>query len=245
MSSTAIIPARYASTRLPGKPLLLIDNKPMIQWVYERVSLSAFTRVVVATDDERIAEQVVAFGGEVVMTSPKHPSGTDRCGEAARLLKLHDREIVVNVQGDEPFVAPEELNLLLELLQQPQISIATLVQPITADQNPDNPNTVKVVRAKQGQALYFSRAKIPYNRDLQYAVTYYKHKGIYGYRNNILQKIVLLPEDELEQHEKLEQLRWLANGFVIHTAISLFPTISIDTQDDLEQARAKALSRNF
>lgn len=236
MGFIGIIPARYASTRFPGKPLALIHGKPMIQVVYEHVLDAGLDQVAVATDDERIAECVRGFGGNVVMTSPDHPSGTDRCGEAVRLLQLGDDDVIVNIQGDEPGISAKEIGLLTSLFARPEVHIATLVKPFDDTTAANNPNKVKVVLAKNQKALYFSRLPIPFIRDSHCPVpTYYQHLGIYAYRHQTLKQLILLPPSALEQTEKLEQLRWLENGFDIYTAACDYEGIGIDTPEDLQK----------
>lgn len=235
MGFIGIIPARYASTRFPGKPLALIHGKPMIQVVYEHVREAGLDQVAVATDDERIAECVRGFGGQVVMTSSDHPSGTDRCGEAARLLQLGDEDIIVNIQGDEPGISAKEIGLLTGLFDRPEVNIATLVKPFDDTTAANNPNKVKVVLAKNQKALYFSRLPIPFIRDSHCLIpTYYQHLGIYAYRYETLKQLILLPPSPLENSEKLEQLRWLENGFDIYTAPCDYEGIGIDTPEDLQ-----------
>lgn len=229
-----IIPARYASTRFPGKPLADIHGKPMIQVVCEHVAAAGLYKYAVATDDERIYNAVRAFGGEVVMTSPSHPSGTDRCGEAARKLELLDDDVVINIQGDEPFISINEISLLKSLFDNPDVQIATLVKPFTDATEAQSPNKVKVVMANTGKALYFSRYPIPFVRDAQCPTpTYYQHLGIYAYRYKTLQRLIQLKPSSLEQSEKLEQLRWLENGFEIYAAPCNYAGIGIDTPEDL------------
>ena len=236
MAFIGIIPARYASTRFPGKPLALIHGKPMIQVVYEHVLEAGLDQVAVATDDERIAECVRGFGGQVVMTSPDHPSGTDRCGEAARQLQLHDEDVIVNIQGDEPGISAKEISLLTSLFTRPEVEIATLVRPFTDPEEAENPNKVKVVIAQDRKALYFSRYPIPYRRDTaSEAPTYHQHLGIYAYRHKTLQNLIKLTPSMLEQTEKLEQLRWLENGYNIYTATCDYSGIGIDTPEDLQR----------
>ena len=236
MGFIGIIPARYASTRFPGKPLAIIHGKPMIQVVYEHVCEAGLDQVAVATDDERIAECVRGFGGQVVMTQPTHPSGTDRCGEAAALLGLHDNDVIVNIQGDEPGISTKEIGLLTSLFARPEVHIATLVRPFTDPEEAENPNKVKVVLALNGKALYFSRLPIPYVRDSHSpAPTYYQHLGIYAYRYETLKQLILLPPSSLESTEKLEQLRWLENGYDIYTAPCDYRGIGIDTPEDLQR----------
>lgn len=233
-----IIPARYASTRFPGKPLADIHGKPMIQVVCEHVAEAGLYKQVVATDDERIFQCVRNFGGDVVMTSPTHPSGTDRCGEAARMLALQDDDVIINIQGDEPFISANEINLLKDLFDNPDIQIATLVKPFTDTQEAQNSNKVKVALANNGKALYFSRYAVPFVRDAQCPTpTYYQHLGIYAYRNKTLQELIRLQPSSLELSEKLEQLRWLENGYEIYTASCNYAGIGIDTPEDLRLMR--------
>jgi 3-deoxy-manno-octulosonate cytidylyltransferase (CMP-KDO synthetase) len=227
-----IIPARYASTRFPGKPLALIHNKPMIQHVYERCKEADLEDVYVATDDDRIKKVIEDFGGKVIMTNPQHASGTDRCAEAARILYLKDDDIIINIQGDEPFIRKEEINLLAHLMENQEVQIATLVKPITLVEELNNPNKVKVVFTDSNKALYFSRSPIPHtaHRPLP---TAHKHLGIYAYRNRILQAITHLPVSSLEETEKLEQLRWLQNDYTIHVQTCHHESIAVDTPEDL------------
>ena len=236
MALFGVIPARYASTRFPGKPLALIHGKPMIQWVYERAMCANLQHVVVATDDDRIAHAVAGFGGVAIMTSPHHNSGTDRCAEVANILKINEQDVVVNIQGDEPFIQKEAINLLIQQFQNPNVEIATLAKSFLPDENPQNPNMVKVVTSKNNKALYFSRAQIPFYRNLNIAQTYLKHVGIYAYRNDILQQLTLLSPSNLENAEQLEQLRWLENDYSINVSLCNYESISIDTPDDLIRA---------
>ncbi len=246
MSQThiAIIPARYASTRFPGKPLALLAGKPIIQHVYERVA-AVFPRLCVATDDSRIADTVRGFGGEAVMTSASHRSGTDRCHEAY-LKAGAGEDIIVNVQGDEPFIAESQLRGVTSLFDDPATEIATLVKPFGADTPVEriaNPNSPKVVVDSEGFALYFSRSVIPYLRGVEYAEwprrhTYLKHIGLYAYRADALRRVTQLPQGELERCESLEQLRWLQAGLRIKVGRTDTETIGIDTPDDLRQAEA-------
>lgn len=231
-----IIPARYASTRFPGKPLAMIGNKTMIQVVCEHVMEADLHHIAVATDDERIYNCVKSFGSEVVMTSPNHPSGTDRCGEAASVLGLHDDDVVINIQGDEPFISKKEIQLLKDMFQNPAVNIATLVKPFEDAQEAQNPNKVKVALAKNGKALYFSRYPIPFVRDAgANTPTYYQHLGIYAYRYKTLKQLIELQPSALECSEKLEQLRWLENGYEIYAAPCDYVGIGIDTLEDLQQ----------
>lgn len=242
MDFLGIIPARYASTRFPGKPLALIHGKLMIQWVYERAKQADLQRVVVATDDERIREAVVSFGGEVVMTSPQHQSGTERCAEAAGLLQAKEEDVVVNIQGDEPFIHKESINLLINQFHQDNVQIATLAKAFQGDEDPENPNRVKVVWSRSNRALDFSRSPIPYYRNGDGNKLYYKHIGIYAYRYQVLKEIVKLPVSDLENAEKLEQLRWLENDYEVYVSPCDYESISIDTPEDLACAE---LIRDF
>ncbi|AKQ45768.1 3-deoxy-manno-octulosonate cytidylyltransferase [Rufibacter radiotolerans] len=240
MKALGIIPARFASTRYPGKPLVLLGGKSMIQRVYEQASKSQLQAVVVATDDERIKQHVEAFGGTGVMTSPEHQSGTDRCQEAYSQLG-EAFEVIVNIQGDEPFIQPEQIDKVLGCFAQQEAQIATLIKPVQNQEELLSPNSPKVVVGAQGQALYFSRHPIPYLRGvdetdwLQHHV-FYKHIGIYGYRTQVLAQLTQLQPSLLEKAESLEQLRWLEHGFKIITAITHAETIGIDTPSDLEKA---------
>ncbi len=242
MKFLAIIPARYASTRFPAKPLALLGGKPMIQHVYERVS-QVLDDVVVATDDQRIYDAVSQFGGRVVMTSTEHRTGTDRCFEAYNNFGLN-ADVVINVQGDEPFIAEDQIQSLMQCFNNPQTDIATLIKPFplnTTYETLSNPNTPKVIVNPQGQAIYFSRSVIPYLRGInhdQWAShrTYYKHIGIYAYRIEALTRITQLQQTPLELAESLEQLRWLENGLTIQTAETHIETIGIDTPEDLQKA---------
>lgn len=233
MKTIAIIPARYASTRFPGKPLVEIHGVSMIQRVYEQaIKASIFSDVVVATDDTRIYDHVQQFGGRVVMTSPHHLSGTDRCGEV--INTLHDNyDIVCNIQGDEPFIQPEQLQLLVSVFKDEQTQIATLIKKIENEADIQNPNVVKVVCSTAGQALYFSRSVIPYPRNS--GAIYHRHIGLYAFRSSVLQELVTLSPTALERSESLEQLRWLEHGYQIHVAETMLDTIGIDTPEDLEK----------
>jgi 3-deoxy-manno-octulosonate cytidylyltransferase (CMP-KDO synthetase) len=244
-----LIPARYASTRFPGKPLAEIAGKPMIQWVYERAS-RVFEHLYVATDDQRIAEAVWGFGGRIIMTSAKHPSGTDRCAEALSIAEKETGlafEVVVNIQGDEPFIQPEQLKLVTEPFSKPKVQIATLVKPFGATDNIFNPNTPKVVVGTNGNALYFSRSAIPFIRGSEQhnwakTNTFYKHIGLYAYRSNVLNEITKLRQSPLETAESLEQLRWLENGYSIAVSITEMETLAVDTPEDLERVKEYAAS---
>lgn len=243
MKFIGIIPARYASTRFPGKPLAMLGGKMMIQRVYERVA-QVLDNVAVATDDRRIADAVESFGGKAVMTSTLHRSGTDRCLEAVTTLGS-DADVVINIQGDEPFVAYSQLEALKACFDDKHVDIASLARPFDA-QRPyselEDPNTPKVVMDVNGCALYFSRSVIPYVRNYDRAewpmqAQFYTHVGLYAYRRDVLEKICRLPQSACELAESLEQLRWLQNGFKIKMAITTEPTIGIDTPADLAAAQ--------
>ncbi|NDK56658.1 3-deoxy-manno-octulosonate cytidylyltransferase [Pontibacter fetidus] len=241
MDVLGIIPARFASTRFPGKPLTDINGKTMIRRVYEQASASGLSEVIVATDDDRIYNHVLEFGGKAVMTAEHHQSGSDRCFEA---YKLFDKpyEYIINIQGDEPFIKPEQIDLVASCFNHPNTQLATLVKKITSEEELFNVNAPKVVLSNTGDALYFSRQAIPYCRNVPQDIwhkqhTYYKHIGIYGYRADILEQITQLPPSALELAESLEQLRWLENGFKITTALTEFETIGIDSPEDLEKVR--------
>lgn len=233
---TGIIPARYASTRFPGKPLVLIDGKTMIQRVYEQSKKSKLlSRVVVATDDERIYNHVIAFGGEVVMTASHHQSGTERCAEVAEKIVS---DAYINIQGDEPYIHPEQIDELALVLQNGEVEIATLIKQITDSLELFNVNKPKVVISADKKALYFSRQTIPFLRDVEQKEwlnhhTFYKHIGIYGYKRKSLLEIVKLPVSSLEKSEALEQLRWLENGYNIYTSVTNLESYSVDTEEDL------------
>ena len=242
MKILAIIPARYASTRLPGKPLAMINGKPMIRRVYEQAA-KAFEYVCVATDDSRIFDTVSSFGGKVVMTSDKHNSGTDRCLEALQLFSRESGisfDIVINVQGDEPYIQPEQLTLLAECFNSPDVGIATLAKRVKDKNEFMNPNIPKVIIGADNYALYFSRAPIPYSRDNEITEDFikntdlYRQIGLYGYRVSTLEKICTLQQSFLEKTEKLEQLRWIENGYKIKVAKTNLESYSIDTPEDLE-----------
>ena len=232
-----IIPARYDAKRLPGKPLAMIQDRPMIQHVYERAARAASSQKLrVATDDARIRHAVVSFGGEVLMTSGDHKSGTDRVAEAARQLMLSDQSIVVNIQGDEPLLHPEMIDSLVDTLKaKAEVDMATLAHPSADKKDFHDSAVVKVVLDSEGRALYFSRAPIPSLSEA--APQYYKHLGLYGYRNGFLQEFTKLPPGVLERQEKLEQLRALEHGFRISVVITPHDSVSVDTPDDLALVR--------
>jgi 3-deoxy-manno-octulosonate cytidylyltransferase (CMP-KDO synthetase) len=235
-----IIPARYQSSRFEGKPLADICGKPMIQHVYEKAAgIGIVSYVAVATDDELIFECVKGFGGNAVMTSPRHRSGTDRIAEAAEILGLTDSDIIVNIQGDQPLFAPVQIEEVANpLLDDPSLNFCTLIYRIKREEEIHHPNAVKVVFDRDHYALYFSRATIPYNRDDKNAVPYYKHHGIYSYRKSFLKIFTNLEVGHLEKTESLEQLRALENGHRIKVVETLHDSVEVDTPEELERVRA-------
>lgn len=239
MKLLCIIPARYASTRFPGKPLVNIGGKSMIQRTYERANeVKAFSKVIVATDDARIYEHVLSFGGNVTLTSDKHRSGTERAAEViSKLSETYDA--VINLQGDEPFINPKQIQQLIDCIDE-HTQIATLIHPMSSIEEVLNPNNVKVVINAHSEAIYFSRSPIPYIRGVEQAqwleaTTFYKHIGIYAYKANVLKQLVKYEMSALEQCESLEQLRWIENGYKIKVNISEYETIGIDTPEDLHK----------
>jgi 3-deoxy-manno-octulosonate cytidylyltransferase (CMP-KDO synthetase) len=239
MRILGIIPARYASSRFPGKPLADICGKSMIQRVYEQAKKAlTLSDVVVATDDSRIEAHVLAFGGNVIRTAATHESGTDRCAEVISLST--DFDAVINIQGDEPLINPEQIDLLGQKLSDEGVSIATLIKRIRSQEELHNSNTPKVVCGLNGQAIYFSRQAIPHVRAVEESQwldngTFYKHIGIYGYQTATLKQLAALHPTPLEQTECLEQLRWLENGYTIHTVETTLETQAVDTPEDLEK----------
>ncbi|MBS1152502.1 MAG: kdsB [Myxococcaceae bacterium] len=237
----AIIPARHAAARFPGKPLALISGKPMIQHVWDRcLEARTFDEVVIATDDGRIADAVKAFHGTVELTSPAHPSGTDRVAEVAQRRPGADDDVLVNVQGDEPAIHPEALWILGQAFKDPQVAMATLVRPLDEAER-GNPNVVKVVRDQSGHALYFSRADLPFARDPKAGVPRWAHLGIYGYRRHTLLQLAALPPTALEQAESLEQLRALGHGIRILCCETKHRGQAVDSPADLPLAEAALL----
>lgn len=239
MKFIGIIPARYASTRFPGKPLALLGGKPVIQHVYEKVA-AVLEAAYVATDDERIYDVVKSFGGQVVMTRTDHKSGTDRIEEAIENIG-GEWDVVVNVQGDEPFVAKNQLDTICHCFDDPTTQIATLGKPFESMEAVQNPNSPKIVVDNMGFAMYFSRSVIPYVRGKEMSswLTHYpflKHLGIYAYRKDVLRQVTQLPQSSLEIAESLEQLRWLQNGFKIKVGTTDVETVGIDTPQDLDRA---------
>ncbi len=243
MFIAGIIPARYASTRLPGKPLAVIKGKPMIQHVYER-SAEALGYVAVATDDDRIKDAVMQFGGRVVMTSREHRSGTDRCAEA--VVKISDEtgekpDAVINIQGDEPFIKPGQISQLAEAFNDPSVHIATLIKQIDNNEELFDPALPKVVFNIKNEALYFSRWPLPYVRDVEKnswteKFSFYRHLGMYGYRTATLTEIAKLMPSPLECAESLEQNRWLENCYIIKVIVTEYGSFSVDTPEDLQKA---------
>ncbi len=239
MKFIGIIPARYASKRLPGKPLIDIGGKPMIQRVYEQVS-KVLDTVFVATDDERIEKAVLNFQGKVIMTSKNHKTGTDRCAEA--IDKIHQSlnkkfDVIINIQGDEAFIHTEQIKKIMECFQNPSTQIATLIKPIKNSEEIFNTNKVKVVINNNKEAIYFSRSPIPCirNAEKEELHKFYEHIGLYAYKYDTLKEITKLPQSTLELAESLEQLRWIENGYKIKVEITEYESISIDTGDDLKK----------
>jgi 3-deoxy-manno-octulosonate cytidylyltransferase (CMP-KDO synthetase) len=238
-----IIPARYDSTRFPGKPLVLINGISMIQRVYEQAKkCQGLTKVYVATDDERIESHVNGFGGNVIMTSSKHRTGTERVSEVVERLQLHDPghpwDVVINIQGDEPYINPEQIDALIDCFRDKDVQIATLIHQIDSFDELVDPNVIKVIIDKTNRALCFSRAALPFMRGVETKDwlkhhTYYKHIGLYAYRTQVLEIISRLKPSPIEISESLEQMRWIENGFSIHTELTDIDSISVDTPDDL------------
>ena len=246
MKFTAVIPARYASTRFPGKPLAMLGGKTVIQRVYEQAA-SVLSEVYVATDDERILSAVKAFGGRAVMTRTDHKSGTDRIEEAVEKIERQgmDKEgqgdVIINIQGDEPFVQPSQIKTLMALFDDPETQIGTLGKRFESMEAVQNPNSPKIVTDHRGFALYFSRSVIPFIRGIEVEdwLTHYpflKHLGVYAYRREVLAEVTKLPQGVLEKAESLEQLRWLENGYRIRVGMTEVETVGIDTPADLERA---------
>ena len=239
MKFMAIIPARYASTRFPGKPLAVLGGKTVIQRVYEQVS-SLLDEVYVATDDERIFQAVEAFGGRAVMTRSDHKSGTDRIEEAAEKIGSQ-ADVIINVQGDEPFIQPSQIKTLMQLFDAPETQIGTLGKRFENIEGVENPNSPKIVTDTRGFALYFSRSPIPFVRGKERSewlanYPFLKHLGIYAYRREVLREVTQLPQGNLEKAESLEQLRWLENGYRIRVGLTDVETVGIDTPEDLKRA---------
>ncbi len=235
MKIYALIPSRYGSSRFPGKPLALIAGKPMIQWVYENVrKVSNLDDVYVATDDERIFDAVHSFGGKALMTATTHTCGTDRLAECADILKLNDDDIVLNIQGDEPLIRPEMIQDLISTFNDKDVYMSTLKKKIELEDEINNPNVVKVINDVNGDAIYFSRYSIPYERDGVHR-THFKHVGTYGYKVWFLKKYSSLPKTELEISESLEQLRVIESGFKIRVQETRWQTVGVDTPEQILQ----------
>ncbi|MCA5005493.1 3-deoxy-manno-octulosonate cytidylyltransferase [Sphingobacterium bovistauri] len=243
MKIIGIIPARYDSSRFPGKPLVDIAGQSMIQRVYSQAKhASSLSEVIVATDDQRIYEHVKSFAGNVMMTSKDHQSGTDRCAEVAANLIGFD--VAINIQGDEPFIDPQQIDLLVSCFKNTNTEIATLIRRVESEDELLNENKPKVVLNRKGEAIYFSRQAVPYLRGKKINEwlshrPYYNHIGIYGYRIDVLHQLTTLPLSDLETMESLEQLRWIDNGYKIQTAISEHSNDAIDTPDDLKHVLNK------
>lgn len=243
MKFVGIIPARYASTRFPGKPLAILGGKTVIQRVYEQVS-KVLKDVYVATDDDRIFSAVEGFGGHAIMTSPNHKSGTDRIEEAVEKLSGEEFDVVINIQGDEPFIQESQIRELCAAFDDEATQIATLGKPFTTEQDTAalfNPNSPKIVLDNKGYAMYFSRSVIPYLRGVEQGAwlenfPYLKHIGLYAYRREVLRQVTQLPQSALEKAESLEQLRWLQNGYKIRVGLTDAETVGIDTPEDLQRA---------
>lgn len=245
MQILAIIPARYQSSRFPGKPLVDIHGKSMVQRTYEQaLKASSLLKVVVATDDKRIFDHVISFGGNVVMTSGNHPSGSDRCNEALQIVHQQNKavtfDVVINVQGDEPYIKPEQINLVADCFKNQGTQIATLVKKINSIEELFSAGIAKVLLNKNSEAICFSRQAIPHIRqvaenDWLKHHTFYKHIGIYGYRTDTLKKITQLPPSAIENAEALEQMRWIENGYKVKVAETEFDSKAVDTPDDLKK----------
>jgi 3-deoxy-manno-octulosonate cytidylyltransferase (CMP-KDO synthetase) len=248
MKFIGVIPARFASTRFPGKPLVIIDGVSMIKRVYQRVEKAGIlSYITVATDDQRIFNHVAEFGN-VVLTSPDHPSGTDRCNEAIRSigekLTLTHKDVVINIQGDEPFIEPAQIEELCRSFDNPDVNIATLKKRITGQKTLFDENVVKVITDADGRAIYFSRFPLPFLRGVSKEIwaskgNYFKHIGVYAYRLDALGKITSLKQTQLEKAESLEQLRWLENGFNIQVSETQFESFGIDTPEDIDRLYPK------
>lgn len=243
MKIVGIIPSRYGSTRFPGKPMAMIHGKTMIQRVYEQAcKASLLQEVVVATDDQRIFDHVESFGGKVMLTGAQHKNGTERCAEVVDRLD-GGFDAAINIQGDEPYIHPEQINQVAEALAKPEVDIATLAKKLKTYAEYQRNSIIKVVCNEQGHALYFSRSPIPHIRqepaeEVFAQNNFYKHIGIYGYKTEVLKTVVTIPPAKLEVLESLEQLRWLQHGYTIHVGASEFESMSIDTPEDLERLLA-------
>lgn len=235
MKFLGVIPARYASTRLEAKPLKDIEGYTMIQWVYKRAQKSNLDRVIVATDDRRIYDEVIKFGGEAVLTREDHPNGTSRIAEVCQ--KIEGYEVIINIQGDEPLIEPDMINSLIDAFRkEPDLVMGTLKHRINTMEEIENPNVVKVVTDRKDYAIYFSRSVIPYPRDLNLK-NYFKHVGIYGYKGEFVKAYAEMESTPLEKSESLEQLRVLENGYRIKVLETPYEVVGVDTQEDLERVR--------
>ena len=239
MKFIAIIPARYASTRFPGKPLAMLGGKTVIQRVYEQAT-AILDEAYVATDDERIYQAVESFGGKAIITRADHKSGTDRLEEAATKIGTN-ADVIINIQGDEPFIQTSQIETLMHLFDDPTTQIGTLGKPFESIEAVNNPNSPKIVCDRRGFALYFSRSTIPYVRGAEPTTwlehfPYLKHLGVYAYRREVLHEVTQLPQSSLEEAESLEQLRWLENGYRIRVGLTDVETVGIDTPEDLQRA---------
>lgn len=248
MKYIAVIPARYASTRFPGKPLAMLGGKTVIQRVYEQAA-NVLSEAYVATDDKRIFNAVEAFGGRAVMTRADHKSGTDRIEEAVEKIAT-DADVIINIQGDEPFIQPSQIKTLMHLFDDPETQIGTLGKPFETIDAVENPNSPKIVTDRRGFALYFSRSIIPYIRGVDQKewlghYPFLKHLGVYAYRREVLAEVTRLPQSPLEKAESLEQLRWLENGYRIRVGITEMETVGIDTPDDLTRAEEFLKQQSF
>jgi 3-deoxy-manno-octulosonate cytidylyltransferase (CMP-KDO synthetase) len=246
MKFIGIIPARFASTRFPGKPLAMLGGRTVIQRVYEQAT-AILEEAYVATDDERIYQTVEQFGGRAVMTRPDHKSGTDRIEEAAEKIGTQ-ADVIINIQGDEPFIQQSQIETLMHLFDDPTTQIGTLGKRFETIEAAQNPNSPKIVTDKRGFALYFSRSIIPYIRGKEQGewlqhFPFLKHLGLYAYRREVLREVTLLPQSPLEIAESLEQLRWLENGYRIRVGLTDVETVGIDTPEDLQRAEAFLASR--
>lgn len=243
MKIAGIIPARYASSRFPGKPLAIIQDKPMIQHVYDQaIKADQLSEIIIATDDRRIEKAVKDFGGKVMMTDPAHSSGTERCAEIQQALKQTGNlfDVFINIQGDEPFIDPEQIDLVASCFKEENVQIATLSKKIYTKDELFNTNVVKVITDKYGKAIYFSRQAIPFIRGLEleswtHKSLHFKHIGIYGYQSAILEKIVKLKQSPLEESESLEQLRWIENGYSIMVKETNIESFGVDVPEDLSK----------
>ncbi|MES2837516.1 MAG: 3-deoxy-manno-octulosonate cytidylyltransferase [Bacteroidota bacterium] len=252
MNFIGIIPARYSSTRLPGKPLAIINGKTMIERVVEQcLKCEKLTKVVVATDDDRIFNFLNDKKINVVLTSDTHQSGTDRCFEAANKIQVEQDDVIINIQGDEPFINPKQIELLIDSFSKKEVDIATLVKQIKTTEDLNNPSIPKVVFDKNNKALLFSRSVIPFSRNVINQdewvnnFLYYKHIGIYGYRFSVLKDLVKLPVSNLEKTESLEQLRWLENGYSIYVEKTEIESLAVDTPEDLKKANDFCVINNI